>query len=96
MRRIFVPQLDHKDVAPILKRHKFKLPENVERRDLARWYYGIYYGYGNRRSWFPLNSMGGISTIAFMGLTVFFPKPVEEKLLLLLAEKKASEKAAKG
>jgi len=88
MRKVFVPQLEATEVSPILNRHRYKLPDNVEKHSVARWYHGIYYGYGNRNSWFPLNSMGGIATKAFRGLTVTFPAPIEKKLIALLAAKK--------
>lgn len=83
MRRIFVPQLDHKEVAPILRANGFKWPPNV-RRPVARWHHGNYYGYGNKDSWFPLNSMGGIATKAFHDMTVEFPASIEEPLLAML------------
>ena len=88
MTKIFVPQLEVTEVTPILKKYGYKLPENVERRSVARWHHGIYYGYGNRTSWFPLNSNGGIATKAFHGLTVSFPAPIEKKLIAILDEKK--------
>jgi hypothetical protein len=86
---IFIPQLEAKEVVPILKSHGYKLPGNVERRSVARWYHGIYYGYGNKNSWFPLNSMGGIATKAFYGLTVDFPDPINDELCALLLKKRS-------
>ena len=97
MRKIFVPQLEASEVAPIFKRHQWKRSKNIEGRTVARWHHGIYYGYGTKESWFPLNSMGGIAAKAFHGLTVTFPAPVENEMLALLAEKKSAKpKAAKA
>lgn len=91
---IFIPQLDAAEVTPVLKKHRFKLPKNVEPRGVARWYHGNYYGYGNKASWFPLSSTGGIATKAFHGLTVTFPAPIDNKLIALLADKFARDKKA--
>ncbi len=86
-RRIFVPQLDHKkEVAPILKTHRYKLPDNV-RSPVSRWHRGVYYGYGNSHSWVPLNTMGGMATKAFHAVSVRFPERIDKKLRTLLKEK---------
>lgn len=86
--KIFVPQLEASEVAPIFKRHRWRKPQSIAGRTVARWYYGSYYQHGNKESWFPLNSMGGIATKAFHSLTVTFPPAVESELLALLDEKK--------
>jgi hypothetical protein len=93
--RIFVPQLEASEVAPIFKRHRWRKPQNISGMTVARWHHGIYYQYGNKASWFPLNSMGGIATKAFHGLTVTFPPAVESDLLALLDEKKRQSRKRK-
>ena len=94
MKRIFVPQLDAKDTAPVFAKYAYKLPSNVEKRSVARWYLGVYYGYGNKECWIPLNSMGGIATKAFQGHTVRFPKRLDTALRKLLEKKRVKELAA--
>jgi hypothetical protein len=91
-RRIFVPQLEHSAVLPILNRHRWKLPSNVTPA-VARWHFGWYYGYGSKESWIPLNPMGGIATHAFQGLVVKFPAKIDAKLRALLEEKKTLERS---
>ena len=86
-KKIFVPQLDALEVAPIFKAHRWRKPKNITGRTVYRWHYGIYYGYGNKNSWFPLNSMGGIASKAFHAMTVKFPEPVEAELFALLDKK---------
>lgn len=80
LKRLHSWQVDHKAIAPILKRFGWKIPTNVNRRELARWHYGPYYGYGERGLWIPLNSLGGMATRA----TVKFPKRINNALLKLL------------
>ena len=84
LKRLHSWQLDHKQVKPILKKYGWKMPGNVNTRELARWHFGSYYGYGQRGLWIPLNSMGGMATKAFDTKTVKFPKRVENALLNLL------------
>lgn len=87
MRKIFVPQLDARVVRPILRQHRYRLPENCEpSRVIARWHYGTYYGYGTKESWIPLSSLGGMATKPFRGHTVRFPLRIDRKLQLLLKQ----------
>lgn len=73
-------QLDAKHVLPILKRFKWNLPKNVDRRGLDRFHFGKYYGYGSKDLWIPITVHGGISTKAFHGHTVKFPIRIEKLL----------------
>lgn len=84
LKRLHSWQVSHEALKPILKRFGWKLPSNVDRRQLARWHYGPYYGYGERGLWIPLNSMGGMATRAFDTKTVKFPKRVENAIVKLL------------
>lgn len=84
LKRLHSWQLSTEQVTPILKRFRWKLPPNVNRRELARWHYGPYYGYGGRGLWIPLNSLGGMATRAFDTKTVKFPKRITTALLKLL------------
>jgi hypothetical protein len=89
LKRLHTWQLDAKLVNPILKRSGWKIPPNVDRRQLARWHYGPYYGYGERGLWIPLNSMGGMATRAFDTKTVKFPKRIQIALCKLLEKSHA-------
>lgn len=84
LRKMHVTQLPHADVAPILKRYGYKLPANVDKRNVARWHLGYYYGYGAKDLWIPLNSMGGMANAAFHEHTVKFPKRIDTALRKLL------------
>jgi hypothetical protein len=84
LKRLHSWQVDHKHVKPILKKFGWKMPSNVDTRQVARWHFGSYYGYGQRGLWIPLNSMGGTATKAFDTKTVKFPTRIEKALLKLL------------
>ena len=86
LKRLHSGQVDHKPIAPILKRFDWKIPPNVDRKQLARWHFGPYYGYGERGLWIPLNSMGGMATRAFDTKTVKFPKRIENAIVKLLGQ----------
>jgi len=86
LKRLHSWQVDHKAIAPILKRLGWNIPPNVDRQQLARWHYGPYYGYGERGLWIPLNSMGGMATRAFDTKTVKFPKRIENAIVKLLGK----------
>lgn len=89
LKRLHSWQLDAKQVGPILKRLRWKIPPNVDTRQLSRWHFGAYYGYGARGLWIPLNSMGGMATKAFDTKTVKFPRRIENELLKMLDSKAA-------
>lgn len=88
-RKFKIPQLLHADVLPVLKRHGYKLPFNVHRKEVYRWHLGYYYGYGAKDLWIPLNSTGGMATKAFYDHTVKFPKRIDTALRKLLEAKPA-------
>ena len=90
LKRLHSWQIDAKQVEPILKRFGWKVPPNVDKRNVARWHFGSYYGYGERGLWIPLNSMGGMATRAFDTKTVKFPKRINNALLKLLETKHAA------
>lgn len=92
MKTIFIPELDAAEVAPIIRANGYKLPDNVDRPILARWYRGKYYGYGDSRSWIPLNSMGGIATKAFHDHKVRFPAKIDKALREMLRKKRAARR----
>jgi hypothetical protein len=77
-------QLDANKVMPLLKRFRWKLPNNVDRRVLDRFHFGKYYGYGAKDLWIPITVHGGIATKAFHTKTVKFPKPIEKLLQAML------------
>lgn len=84
LKRLHSWQVSASDVKPILKRFGWKMPPNVETRQVERWHYGSYYGYGERGLWIPLNSLGGMATKAFHSKTVKFPKRIQSALCKLL------------
>lgn len=84
LKRLRSWQVDHAQVKPILKRYGWKIPSNVDTRQVARWHFGSYYGYGARGLWIPLNSIGGMATKAFDTKTVQFPKRINNALITLL------------
>ena len=75
------------------KVEKPEVPANVIAEAVSRWYFGIYYGYGNRESWIPLGSMGGMATRPFDSHTVRFPARIDRKLRALLDQKRSAELA---
>ena|ERR1035437_5356458 len=80
--------LEAKQVNAVLKKHKYRLPQNCEKRQfIANWWFGKYYGYGTKDTWIPLNKNGGMATKAFHDKTVKFPARINKKLLALLDEK---------
>jgi hypothetical protein len=84
LKRLHSWQVDHKLVKPLLKKYGWKIPTNVDTRQVARWHFGSYYGYGGRGLWIPLNSLGGMATKAFDIKTVRFPQRINAALLKLL------------
>jgi len=86
LKRLHNWQVPHSLVKPILKRYAWKIPPNVNRREVDRWHYGYYYGYGERGLWIPLNSLGGMATRAFDSHTVKFPKRIENAIVKLLGQ----------
>jgi hypothetical protein len=85
---IFVPQLDAKDVAGVLRKHSYNLPDNVNQKILSRWHKGYYYDYGRPDMWIPLNSMGGMATKAFHSHGVKFPARIDKELRMLLVDRR--------
>lgn len=77
-------QLDAKQVMPILKRFRWKLPANVDQPIVDRFHFGQYYGYGEKDLWIPITVHGGIATKAFHSHTIKFPKRIEKHLQAML------------
>lgn len=89
---IRIPELPHKLVIKVFRKYGYKIPANVDKSVLDKWYRGTYYGYGSKETWLPLNSMGGIAINAFHSMIVKFPKRVDIALNKLLEEKYTAEK----
>jgi hypothetical protein len=92
MLKILPHELDAEQVMPVLRKHRYKLPGNVNTEQVRRWHKGFYYGYGCRGVWIPLNAMGGIATKGFWDHSVKFPLRIDRELRMLLLDRRLNER----